>query len=111
VEIPAPANAWRELHEDFPRGGRYAVVSGNPHAGGAFIMRIELPAGFELSPRRAQRDLQLVVLSGEMTVGRGASATTMKSGYFASFGAGETYSVTTAHGVALQVFSTGPWKG
>jgi hypothetical protein len=49
------------------------------------IVRIELPPGFELSPRRAERDLQLVVLSGEMTVSRGATAhpagaTNLKSG-------------------------------
>jgi len=116
VEIPVPANAWRELPQDFSNAGRYAVVSGDPRAPGGFIVRIELPPGFELSPRRAERDLQLVVLSGEMTVSRGATAhpagaTNLKSGYFAAFGAGETYSVTTKQGVALQVFGTGPWKG
>lgn len=116
VELPVPANAWRELPQDLARGGHYAVVSGDPRAEGSFVMRVELAPGFQLSARRAERDFQLVVLSGEMTVSRGtlahpAGTSAMKSGYFGAFGAGETYSVSTEHGVTMQVFGTGPWKG
>jgi len=105
--------AWHELPAGLSRGGRYAVVSGDPGAAGRVILRVELEPGFELPPHRVQGELQLVVLSGDLTIGRGtirhpAGMRTMKSGYFASFGEHETWFASTEHGATLQIFSVGP---
>jgi pimeloyl-ACP methyl ester carboxylesterase len=113
AEIPVAADGWRELPAAFPRAGRYAVVSGDPRAPGAFVLRVELGPGFELPPHRTSHELQLVVLSGELSVGGGTPAHptnlhTLGSGYFARFGERESWFARTERGATLQVFGLGP---
>jgi pimeloyl-ACP methyl ester carboxylesterase len=113
VEMPARADAWRELPASMARGGRYALVSGDPRAAGAFVLRIELEPGFELPAQRAARDLDIVVLSGELEIGSGtlehpAGIRSLESGYFAHIGARQTCFARTRRGATVQVFGTGP---
>jgi hypothetical protein len=113
ADIPVVADAWRALPAEFSHGGRYTVVSGDPRAAGVFVLRVELEPGFELPPHRTARELQLVVLSGELSVGGGTPAHptnfhTLESGYFARFGERETWFARTERGATLQVFGLGP---
>ncbi len=115
AEVPVAAQAWRELPAAFSRAGRYAVVSGDPRAAGAFVLRVELAPGFELPPYRTSHELQLVVLSGELSVGGGSPAHptnfhTLESGYFARFGESETWFASSERGATLQLFGLGPIK-
>lgn len=95
------------------RGARYEVVSGDPYAAGHFVLHVTLPPGFESVPRFATNELQLVVLSGDLTVGRGPMARPLAirrltSGYFALLSAHQTYFASSEHGATVQVFGTGP---
>lgn len=110
---PVDAGDWREFPRGLPHGGRYAVVSGNPAAAGGFVLQVELEPGFELPPRRAERELQMIVLSGELTVGRGsiehpAAFHDLGTGCFALFGAHESYFARSQRGATVQIFGMGP---
>jgi pimeloyl-ACP methyl ester carboxylesterase len=110
---PVNPDSWRDLPARLTHGGRYAVISGDPGVAGSFVLQVELEPGFELPPCSADRELQLVVLKGELTVGSGhiahpAATRHLTAGYFAVFGAHKTHFARTERGATVQLFGVGP---
>ena len=74
AEVPVAAHAWRELPAAFSTRDVMRWSPAIRALPGAFVLRVELEPGFELPPYRTSHELQLVVLSGELSVGGGSPA-------------------------------------
>jgi len=55
----------------FPPSARLAVLIGDPHQAGPYVIRVKLPAGVKLMPHRHPEDRVYTVLSGVFYVGIG----------------------------------------
>jgi hypothetical protein len=112
--LPANESAWHEFPPGLPPGGRFAVISGDPSAAAPFVMRVELPPGYTVSPYRRANDENIVVLAGALELGSGdafdeAALRSLPSGSFVQLSANEPHFVTSRHGAIVQIFGTGPF--
>jgi hypothetical protein len=112
--LPANEGAWHEFPPGLPAGGRFAVISGDPSAAAPFVMRVELPPGYTVSPYRRANDENIVVLAGALELGSGdtfdeAALRALPSGSFVQLRANEPHFVTSRHGATVQIFGTGPF--
>jgi len=108
--LPLEADAWHRTSY----GSRCVVISGDPSKQVSFMMRVRLPPGYRLSPRRWHNDQQIVVLAGEVEVGTGSvfdphATRTLSGGSFILLSASEAHFVTTKRGAVLEVFGVGPF--
>lgn len=113
--LPMDDNAWRSDPPGLPAGGRFAVISGDPTKPESFVMRVELPAGYVVSPYRRSSDESIVVLAGAIEIGLGdvfdaAAMRTLPSGSFIRLPSNESHFVTTKLGATVQIFGTGPFE-
>ena len=62
---------WGDAPPALPTGGKMAVVSGDPGKAGAFVLRVQVPAGYRIAPHWHPADEQLTILSGNVGLGMG----------------------------------------
>ena len=113
--LPLDEKAWRDGPPGMPRGGRFAVISGDPAKPGPFMLRAKLPAGYFVSPYQRSNDESIVVLAGTLKLGTGSTFTqhglrTLTSGSFVLLHANEPHYATTDSGVIVQISGTGPFE-
>jgi pimeloyl-ACP methyl ester carboxylesterase/quercetin dioxygenase-like cupin family protein len=112
---PLEEDAWHQAPPGLPPGGTFAVVSGDPHAAGPFVMRVRLPPGYVLPPYRRRNEEQVIVLAGAITVGTGgepaaAAWRTLTSGSYVLLPANEIHFAHTDRGAIVQIFGIGPFE-
>lgn len=115
MTLPADDSAWHEYPPGLPPGSRFAVISGDPSAQAPFVIRVELPPGYTVSPYRRATEEGIVVLAGEIELGNGdtfdeSALRTLASGSFVELPANEPHFVTSRHGATVQIFGTGPFR-
>ena len=66
VDVPYEANP------DIPALG-YAVLSGDPHAAGTYVIRLKIPPGLTFPPHHHDQDRYVTVISGIWAFGTGYS--------------------------------------
>jgi hypothetical protein len=113
--LPLDENAWHDGLPGMPRGGRFAVISGDPAKPGAFMLRAKLPPGYFISPYQRCTDESIVVLAGTLKLGTGSTFTeqglrTLTSGSFVQLHANEPHYATTDSGAIVQISGTGPFE-
>jgi hypothetical protein len=104
--LPMDASAWHSGLAGLPGGSTFAVISGDPARVGRFMIRVELPSGYQLPSYRRPRDENIVVLAGAIEIG----TRTLPSGSFVRLRADEWRSLSTQSGATLQIFGDGPFE-
>ncbi|HEU4372322.1 MAG TPA: cupin domain-containing protein [Telluria sp.] len=105
---------WGEAPPALPKGGKMAVLFGDPSKDGAYSIRAKLPAGYMVPPHFHSKDENLTVLSGALYIGMGDTvdkkmAQPLKAGGFHHLpGKVHHYAFTKAPTV-LQINGDGPF--
>lgn len=112
--LPLDDGAWHEGPKGMPTGVRFAAVTGDPAQPGPFVLRAELPPGYSIAPYRRSSDESIVVLTGSLKIGDGASFDSSQmrnfdSGSFVRLRAEEPHYATTDGGAVVQIMGTGPF--
>jgi pimeloyl-ACP methyl ester carboxylesterase len=112
---PLEEDAWHEMPQGMPPGSRFAVISGDPHKAGPFVVRLRLPPGYILPPSRRRNEEQMIVLAGSITVGTGSEsgathARTLTAGAYLLLPANELQFAHTQDGAIVQIFGIGPFE-
>jgi quercetin dioxygenase-like cupin family protein len=112
--LPMDDSAWYDGPPGLPPGGKFAVISGDPAKPTIFIMRVELPPSYTVSPYRRLEDESIVVLAGALEVGTGSTfdqgqMRELPTGSYISLRANEPHYAMTKHGATVQIISTGPF--
>lgn len=105
---------WGDAPPSMPKGGKMAVLYGDPSKDGAFSLRAKLPAGYMVPPHFHTKDENLTVLSGALYIGMSdavdkKTAHALKAGGFHHLpGKAHHYAFTKAPTV-LQISGDGPF--
>lgn len=112
--LNAPDMKWTDAPAALPKGGKMAVLYGDPSKDGAFSIRAKLPAGYMVPPHFHTKDENLTVLSGALYIGMSdtvdkKTAHALKAGGFHHLpGKAHHYAYTKAPTV-LQISGDGPF--
>jgi hypothetical protein len=105
---------WEEAPPALPKGGKMAVLYGDPSKEGSFSIRAKLPSGYMVPPHFHTRAENLTVLSGALYIGMSdavdkKSAHVLKAGGFHHLpGKAHHYAFTKVPTV-LQISGDGPF--
>ena len=67
----AVAVNWQPAPPGLPAGARFVVIEGDPAKAGAYTLKLELPAGYEVRPHWHPMTEHVKVLEGGVLLGRG----------------------------------------
>jgi quercetin dioxygenase-like cupin family protein len=106
---------WGAGPPTLPRGGEFALLSGDPTKPGPFTVRLKMPAGYKI-PAHSHPSAELVtVISGELGIGMGdkldeAKAEKLPVGGFIDVPANLNHFAFAASGeTVVQIHSQGPF--
>jgi hypothetical protein len=104
---------WADAPPAFPKGAKFAVISGDPEKEGPVVVRIRLPANYKVGAHRHPTTEYVTVLSGIIHVGMGEKLDTSKGqelgiGDFVEAQAGMAHYLWTAEPALIQVHGQGP---
>ena len=113
VAVDGAKLTWGEGPPTLP-GSKLAVVSGDPSQPGAFIIRLQLPAGGKVAPHWHPTTENVTVLSGTIAVGMGetwddAKLQTFPAGSFVSLPAEMRHFAMARSAATIQVHGNGPF--
>ena len=63
---------WGEAPSVLPKGAQLAVITGDPGKAGPYVIRVKVPAGYQIPAHWHSTAENLTVLSGAVHVGMGA---------------------------------------
>ncbi len=105
---------WEDAPPALPKGGKLAVLFGDPSKDGPYSIRAKMPAGYMVPPHFHTKDENLTVLSGALYIGMSdtvdkKTAHALKAGGFHHVpGKVHHYAFTKAPTV-LQISGEGPF--
>jgi hypothetical protein len=105
---------WEAGPPSLPKGGKMAVLYGDPTKEGAFSIRAKLPAGYMVPPHFHTRDENLTILSGALYLGMSdavdkPSAHALKAGGFHHLPGKVHHYAFTKTATVLQISGEGPF--
>ena len=118
THAPAPylaeAAQWAPAPPVLPAGAEIAVLSGNPFAEGHFVLRLKLPASYNVPAHIHSGDELITVISGEFNIGHGEAldrdaATLLTAGGFVELPAGHPHFAWTSSETIVQIHGPGPF--
>ena len=62
---------WADAPDALPKGAKIAVLYGDPMKEGSYVIRLKLPAGYEIPPHWHTQDENLTIVSGALYLGSG----------------------------------------
>lgn len=115
VMVKAADVKWGDPPPALERGAQAAVLAGDPgQAGGLFVLRLKMPAGYRIARHRHPSDEHVTVLEGELTLEMGDGAnrhsTTFGPGDYVLLPADMQHTASTTSGAVLQVHAKGPFE-
>lgn len=111
----APKDAkYGPVPPSFPPGAQVAVLSGNPFGAGDYVLRLKMPAGYEIPAHNHPTVENVTVISGQFHAGMGdkldkAKSMTFQPGGFAALPANMNHFAWTSSQTVVQVHGTGPF--
>jgi quercetin dioxygenase-like cupin family protein len=104
---------WGDPPPFVPKGAKLAVLYGDPHKEGLFVIRVKLPANYRIAPHSHPTDEVVTVLSGTFLVGMGdklapASAKPFPAGSLIVAPAKANHFVLTKQPTVIEISSMGP---
>ena len=114
VPYRAEAAEWGPVPPVLPAGAEIAVLSGNPFAEGWFVLRLKLPAGYDVPAHIHSGDELITVISGEFNIGHGEkldrdAGTLLTAGGFVELPAGHPHFAWTSAETIVQIHGPGPF--
>ncbi len=106
---------WGPAPAIFPRGAAMVVLSGNPAGPGQFVIRLRLPAGYDIPAHNHPSDEYVTVISGDFSLGMGdrldkAGGAHLGPGGFAEAPRHMNHFAWTDGGAVVQVWAEGPFS-
>src|SRR4051812_38534688 len=104
---------WGDVPPVLPKGGKIAVLNGDPFKPGPFTLRLMMPAKYTIAPHWHTKDENLTVISGTLALGMadkmdGKTHDLKPGGYH--FLQGKTHHYAIAKGnTVVQVSGDGPF--
>lgn len=97
-----------------PAGAKSALLAGNPSKDGSFVLRLLMPANYQIPPHHHSTDESVTLLSGEVSVGTGDKfdkdkAKPMKPGDFVSLPAKVNHYAWVRTESVIEVHASGPF--
>jgi mannose-6-phosphate isomerase-like protein (cupin superfamily) len=113
VMMTADQITWNDAPPDLPKGGKMAVLFGDPSKKGMFTARVKVPDGYKVPPHWHTNDEELTIITGTMIMRMGDSMTSephvLTAGAY-HFLPGKTHHSAEAKGeTIIQIHSTGPF--
>jgi quercetin dioxygenase-like cupin family protein len=114
VMTPSDALKWGPAPEAFEKGSELAVLAGDPHQAGPFILRLKMPAGYKINAHNHPTMENVTVISGTVNLGMGdkldmKKTTALTPGGFVSLPATMNHFVWVAEPTIVQVSAEGPF--
>lgn len=105
---------WSPAPPILPKGAESSVLHGDPTRQGFFVMRVKLPAGYQVPPHTHPVNEVVTVISGNFKLGMGSEADKSKAqdmpaGSFFEFAPGRPHFAYTDEETVLQITTDGPW--
>ena len=106
---------WGPAPASLPAGATAAVLEGNPAKGGAFTMRLHMPAGYKIPPHFHPVMEHVTVISGSLKFGMGdhfdeSQMKAVPAGTFAAIPPGMHHFAMADGETVLQLHGIGPWR-
>src|SRR4051812_35789901 len=104
---------WGDVPPVLPKGGKIAVLNGDPFKPGPYTLRLSLPANYKIAPHWHTKDENLTIISGTLGLGMedkmGGKTHDLKAGGY-HFLPGKTHHYAVAKGeTVVQVSGDGPF--
>jgi|SRR5262245_7048680 len=114
LEVPADKVQWGPAPPVLPTGAQLAVLEGNPAEKGAIVMRLKLPANYNIPAHWHSTTERITVLSGSFHVGMGdkldkQQSETLDAGGFLSLPAKMHHFAWTSAPTVVQINLEGPF--
>jgi uncharacterized RmlC-like cupin family protein len=113
--FPASSNVtWGPAPPSLPKGAEIAVLTGDPTKAGPFIIRLRLPAGYEIPAHHHSTTENVTVLSGSFHAGMGdkldkKGSQGFEPGGFASLPAKMNHFAWASSPTIIQIEAEGPF--
>lgn len=106
---------WSSAPAALPAGAKIAVLKGDPTQEGIFVMRLWVPAGYQIMPHWHPAYENVTVISGEAHLGMGDSFDKTKGSVLPAGGFGYMAPQTRHYFWAevetvVQIHAMGPWQ-
>jgi quercetin dioxygenase-like cupin family protein len=117
-EMRMPINSdevkWGPAPNVFPAGAQIAVISGDPFKEGLYVIRLKMPAGYEIPAHNHPTAEHVTVLSGDFYIGMGDKLDAQKgqllrAGGFAEAPAEMNHYAWSTSETVVQVHGQGPF--
>jgi quercetin dioxygenase-like cupin family protein len=105
---------WGDAPPVLPKGAQLAVITGNPAKAGSYVIRIKVPAGYQIPAHWHSTAENLTVLSGSVNVGMGdkldrKTSTPLGVGSFTYLPAKMNHFLWTSVPAVFQIHAEGPF--
>ena len=105
---------WGPAPPALPKGAQLAVLAGDPAAKGFYVVRLKLPAGYQVPAHNHPTTENVTVISGTFNIGMGDKvdkkhAQVLKAGSFVSMPANMNHYAWATSAVVLQIHGQGPF--
>lgn len=105
---------WGDAPPTLPKGGKMAVLSGDPGKPGPFVVRLKAPAGYKVPPHWHSKAENVTVISGTLYLGMGdtldaKAAHALKPGGFHSIGPDVHHYAFFKTATVVQIHGEGPF--
>jgi quercetin dioxygenase-like cupin family protein len=116
-DMKAPINTsdikWTAAPKALPPGARWFVLSGDPTKEGPYVVRLQLPAHYQIPAHNHPTAEMVTVLSGRVLFGMGdkldeKKGTVVKDGGFAEAPAKMNHYVSAIYASVVEVYGQGP---
>jgi quercetin dioxygenase-like cupin family protein len=105
---------WGPVPPSLPKGATIAVLSGDPSKDGPYVVRLKMPAGYQIPAHHHPTTENVTVLSGSFHAGMGDKLNkdkgeTFEPGGFVSMPAGMNHFAWATSETVVQVHGAGPF--
>jgi quercetin dioxygenase-like cupin family protein len=105
---------WGEAPSVLPKGAQLAVITGDPGKVGSYVIRVKVPAGYQIPAHWHSTPENLTVLSGTVNVGMGAkldkrTSTLLEEGSFTYLPPKMDHFLWTSVPAVFQIHAEGPF--
>jgi quercetin dioxygenase-like cupin family protein len=105
---------WGEAPPVLPKGAQLAVITGDPGKVGSYVIRVKVPAGYQIPAHWHSTAENLTVISGVVQVGMGdklnkGTSTTLVVGSFTYLPAKMNHFLWTNMPAIFQIHAEGPF--
>lgn len=113
--LAAPAGVkWGPAPPTLPKGAQLAVLSGDPSKSGLYVIRLKLPANYQIPAHHHPTAENVTILSGSFHAGMGdkldrTKAMTFEPGGFAALPANMNHYAWASRDTVVQVHGEGPF--